>query len=266
MACITFLTDFGLSDEYAGIMKGVILSINPSTSIIDLSHHIDPQDIAQAAYIIQAAYKFFPRETVHVVLVDPGVGGDRDIVAVKYDSFFFLAPDNGVLTLLADEGRFDKIVRVENPDYFLDKISQTFHGRDIFAPVSAHLSAGVSINELGKTIKQEDLVRIKLHKPFLSSQEELTGIVIGCDRFGNLMTNIRPDDFDKFLQADSDNIKVSIGRHRMTGLSRSYDSTDFQHPLAIIGSRGYLEIAVNQGNAMEYFGIEKGDGVRIIKS
>jgi len=171
-----------------------------------------------------------------------------------------------VLTLLIDEGEFDEIVRVENSDYFLDKISQTFHGRDIFAPVSAHLAAGVNINNLGKAIKQKNLVRVKLHRPFLSSQEELTGIIIGCDHFGNLITNIRPDDFENFLQTNSDNIKVSIGKHRMTGLAPSYDSTDFQHPLAIIGSRGYLEIAVNQGSARQYFGVEKGDGIRIIKS
>jgi len=266
MACITFLTDFGTSDEYAGIMKGIILSINPTALVIDLTHHIAPQDISQAAYILHASYKFFPKETVHVVVVDPGVGGKRDIVAVRFNSFFFLAPDNGVLTLLIDEGEFDEIVRVENSDYFLDKISQTFHGRDIFAPVSAHLAAGVNINNLGKAIKQKNLVRVKLHRPFLSSQEELTGIIIGCDHFGNLITNIRPDDFENFLQTNSDNIKVSIGKHRMTGLAPSYDSTDFQHPLAIIGSRGYLEIAVNQGSARQYFGVEKGDGIRIIKS
>ncbi|QTA80501.1 SAM-dependent hydroxide adenosyltransferase [Desulfonema limicola] len=266
MACITFLTDFGTSDEYAGIMKGVILSINPLASIIDLTHHIDPQDIVQAAYIIHAGYKFFPKNTVHTVVVDPGVGGTRDIIAVRFEDFFFLAPNNGVLTLFIDQDNLDEIVRVENPEYFLDKVSQTFHGRDIFAPVAAHLSSGLNINKLGKSIKQSDLVQVKLHRPFLSAQEELTGIIIGCDHFGNLMTNIRPDDFENFLQADSDNIKVSIGRHRMTGLSRSYDSRASQHPLAIIGSRGYLEIAVNQGNAMQYFGVEKGDGVRIIKS
>lgn len=266
MQCLTLLTDFGTSDEYAGVMKGVILSINPDAAIIDLTHHIDPQDIEQAAYIIDAAYRFFPEKTVHVVVVDPGVGGDRKIIAARSGSFFFIAPDNGVLTLIMEQAGFDEIVKVENPGYFLDKISLTFHGRDIFAPVSAHVSAGLDINKLGKPLKQEELVRIKLQKPFLSAQEELTGKIIASDRFGNLMTNIRPDDFENFLKTDSDNIKISIGRHRMTGLARSYDSTAPQHPLAIVGSRGFIEIAVNQGNAMEYFGVEKGDGVRIIKA
>ena len=152
MSIITLLTDFGTEDAYVGVMKGVILSINPSAEVVDVCHYINPQDLIEAAYLIKSSYRYFPKGTIHIIVVDPGVGGNRLIVAVKLSGHIFLAPDNGVLTLLLDEGEVDTIVRVENTHYFLNSISQTFHGRDIFAPVGSHLSRGVFIENLGSKL------------------------------------------------------------------------------------------------------------------
>lgn len=152
MSIITLMTDFGVIDEYVAIMKGAILSVNSSAKIIDITHQIDPQDLIGAAYRIESVYKYFPVGTIHAIVVDPGVGSERSIIAVKMFDHIFLAPDNGVLTLLLNEGKTSAIVRIENSKYFLKSISRTFHGRDIFASVSAHLSKGLPIEWLGPTL------------------------------------------------------------------------------------------------------------------
>ncbi|MCD6224235.1 MAG: SAM-dependent chlorinase/fluorinase, partial [Deltaproteobacteria bacterium] len=190
MSIITLLTDFGVEDEYVGIMKGVILSINPSSTIVDITHQIAPQDIIAAAYRIKFSYKYFPEKTVHLVIVDPGVGSGRPLLAAKIQGHFFLAPDNGILTPLLDDGDIDTLVFVENSEYFLDSVSQTFHGRDIFAPVAAHISKGIDIMELGKLADIKSLARLSVEKPFIADNGELSGIIVSIDRFGNLITNI----------------------------------------------------------------------------
>jgi len=262
---ITLLTDYGINDEYVGVMKGVILSVNPSATIIDISHHIDPQDLVQAAYLIKSTYKYFPKGTVHVIVVDPGVGSDRAIVALEMRGHIFIVPDNGVSTLLMEEAEVDSIIRLDNPSYFLESVSQTFQGRDIFAPVAAHISRGVEINKLGKPIDQRDLVRLSIQKPFISDKGELIGTVVSIDRFGNLITNIELSSLEKFCEKSKEKeLKVWIGESKITGLSKSYESVNSQSPLVIIGSRGFLEIAVNCGSARRHFMAAKGDTVRIV--
>lgn len=261
---ITLLTDFGTEDEYAGVMKGVMLSVYPDAAIVDITHAIDPQDIVQAAYTLESAYKYFPKGTVHVVVVDPGVGSDRAVLAAKTDGYIFLAPDNGILTVLADEKGMDTIVRVENSAYFLKSVSQTFHGRDIFAPVAAHIAKGLEITELGTCLNETDIVRLSVPKAYLSDKGELVGTVISADRFGNLITNIDSKALEPFFKADMKKMpEFHIGKGKIAGLSRSYASVPKGTPLAILGSRGYLEISVNCGNAQNDFGVEKGDTVRI---
>lgn len=262
---ITLLTDFGTDDEYVGIMKGVILSVNPYANIIDISHHIDPQDLSQAAYLIKSCYGYFPEHTVHVVVVDPGVGSDRSIIALKMKGHIFLAPDNGVLTPLMDEGRIESIINVANSKYFLESVSQTFHGRDIFAPVAAYLSKGVEITKLGSPIDLKNMEKLSIQKPTISDKSELVGTIIWSDRFGNLITNIDLDSIRKLGKKDlGKSLEVRIGENRIMGLSLSYNSVRLQSPLAIIGSRGYLEVAVNCGSAKHYFRVNKGDTVRVI--
>ncbi len=264
MPLITLLTDFGLADEYVGLMKGVILSINPLAKIIDLTHQIDPQDIVQAAYTIKSSYKYFPKGTIHVLVVDPGVGSSRSVIALEKDGHIFLAPDNGLLALLINSKKDDFIISVDNSKYFLKNISRTFHGRDIFAPVAAHMTNGVKLHEIGSPIDGEKLTQIKMPVPHTLSGGGIKGSVIFIDRFGNLITNIDADLIEKNInQKKNSDIKIILGNKIIHGLSNNYKSVNIQSPLAIIGSKGYLEISVNCGNAKQYFKAQKGDKVMI---
>jgi S-adenosylmethionine hydrolase len=264
MSVITILSDFGTPDEYAGIMKGVILSICPSVSIVDITHQVDPQDIAQAAYLIPVSYRFFPQGTVHLIVVDPGVGSQRDILAVDYGGHVFIAPDNGVLTLLMNREKSDTIVRVHNAEYFLKPVSATFHGRDIFAPVGAHIVNGTGLEDLGTKIDIEDIVQLEDLNCRLSETGELVGKIISIDRFGNLITNIDSNSLTTLRQNDPENrLQIHIRRHVICGLSDTYARAEPSAPLSLIGSRNYLEIAVNCGSAKRHFKAQKGDTVRV---
>lgn len=267
MSIITLLTDFGIEDAYVGTIKGVILSVNPSAMIVDITHQIDPQGLIEAAYVIKSSYRYFPKGTVHVIVVDPGVGSDRAIVALEMMGHIFLAPDNGVLTLLMDEGRLDSITRVNNSHYFLEPLSQTFHGRDIFAPVGAHISKGVDLKKLGSGLDRNDLVHLSIRKPSISDEGELVGTIVSVDRFGNCITNIDLNCLEKFYKPGSEkNLVIAIGEYEIKGLSKSYDGVGLKQPLAIIGSLGYLEIALNCGRASRHFRAQKGDTIRVILS
>ncbi len=261
MSVITLLTDFGLQDEYAGVMKGVILSVHPAAVIVDISHQIDPQDVRQAAYMLRSSWPYFPAGTVHVTVVDPGVGGKRCILAAQYSGHFFLAPDNGILSLLAEDGDFDCLIRVENSEYFRNKVSRTFHGRDIFAPVAAHLASGVKPENFGPIMDVSRIKMIESEKPFVSEKGEIIGKIVSTDRFGNLVSNIREDMLRE--AGDSRKMEIHISSCKIEGLSESYDSAAIGQPLAVIGSRGFLEISVNCGHAGQYFGVEKGGCVVI---
>ncbi len=264
MPIITLLTDFGHCDEYVGVMKGVILSINPDAHIIDLTHLIDPQDITQAAYLLKASYPYFPKNSIHVVVVDPGVGTDRKILVLKIDGHFFLAPDNGVLSLLWQNQSIDAGVWVNNPRYFLHDISKTFHGRDIFAPVAAWLSVNTPIKDLGPPVKYSDLKTKKVLTSKISPDDSIVGAVISIDRFGNLLTNIEAETIFKMCQQHPDKLPViRTGKIHIIGLSNSYQSVPEKQALMIIGSRGYLEIAVNGGNASQLLEVCKGAPVTI---
>lgn len=261
MSVITLLTDFGTTDEYAGLMKGVILSVNPDVTIVDITHHIDPQDLIQAVYILHASYRYFPEGSVHVIVVDPGVGSERAIVCVKTKGYILLAPDNGVLTLILENDEIESVIRLDNSAYFSENISQTFHGRDIFAPVAAHITKGVELNKIGSPMDPRELVRLNIRKPYLSDTGELIGSIISVDRFGNLITNIDSATLERFYVSHKragpqrEGLCIRIREKEITGLSRSYADAAPGYPLAIIGSRGFLEIAVNCGHAKEYFGM-----------
>lgn len=265
MSIVTLLTDFGTSAEYAGLMKGVILSINPSAAIVDITHQIDSQDIVQAAFTIYSSYEYFPDGTVHLVVVDPGVGSERSLLALEMKKQFFIAPDNGVLTLLFNEGKITSLIRITNSKYFLASVSRTFHGRDIIAPVGAHLSGGFDVRKLGPEIDLPDAVHLDDLYASISENGEFVGQIVVIDDFGNLITNI---DFKKLpevsLTGQEKKIQVKIGSHVITGLSEIYDSVESNTPLALIGSRGFLEIAVNNGNAALVLNAEKGDRVRVL--
>ena len=260
MAVVTLLTDFGIGAEYAGLMKGVILSISPTATIVDISHHIRRQDIEQAAFAIHSSYRYFPAGTVHLIVVDPGVGGERSLLALSMQKQFFIAPDNGVLSLLIAEKRISALVRITNSSLFLKPVSRTFHGRDIIAPVGARVANGVHLTQLGPPMAPEDAVCLNSLHARVSDGGEIVGKVVFIDDFGNLITNI---DFEKLseIYRDTSKIRIRIRAHVIFGLSETYETVPSHTPLALVGSRGYLEIAVNKGNAARMLMAGRGDHV-----
>ncbi len=261
---ITLLTDFGLKDEYVGVMKGVILSINSSVRIVDLTHNITRHDIAHAALAISASFRYFPKGSIHVIVVDPGVGGRRKVICLKKEGHFFIAPDNGVLSLVVQDEKVDEICAVTNEQYFLKPVSNTFHGRDVFAPVAAYLSKGGEIRHMGKKILLSDIVTLDIAAPFVSSAHELVGNVISIDHFGNLITSIDQEAFERFRQEEGvKDIVISLGRFNIKTISRSYDSVKIGSPVVIFGSRNLLEISINQADAGTYFKARVGQTVKV---
>ncbi|MBW1744068.1 MAG: SAM-dependent chlorinase/fluorinase [Deltaproteobacteria bacterium] len=261
---ITLLTDFGLQDEYVGVMKGVILSINPRVQLVDITHNISRHNIGQAALALNASFRFFPKGSIHVVVVDPGVGGERKIVCLKQEGHVFIAPDNGVLTMVIQDKKARKICTVTKQKYFLKPVSDTFHGRDIFAPVAAHLSKGLDMLSLGKKLGFKDLARLDIPVPFVSDKHELVGAVIAIDHFGNLVTNLSKTTLDRFYdQGGWAQVELRLGRFKIKGVSKSFDSVEVGAPMAIIGSRNLLEIALNQGDARAHFKTRIGQTVRV---
>ncbi len=248
---ITLITDFGLRDWYAGVMKGVILDINPKASIIDITHGVDPGDVTCAAISLRSSYGHFPAGTVHVVVVDPGVGGGRKILLAEWERHLFLAPDNGILPGALGCDALRNVRSVEQPLFWRRRVSATFHGRDVFAPVAAHLSKGVPPARMGPRCK--DPIRYELPLPECVEGNLLRAEVIYVDRFGNLITNIGED-----APVFREGIVIRIRGREIKGISRSYDAVRKGELLAICGSSGYLEISVNGGDASRKLGARRG--------
>jgi S-adenosylmethionine hydrolase len=250
---ITLTTDFGNADPWVGIMKGVIAGINPDAAVIDLTHGISPQNIREAAFVLLVGTPFFPKGTVHVAVVDPGVGGDRRALAVETPDCLLVGPDNGVLSW-AFRGVEGAVVReIREAGYIREPVSSTFHGRDVFAPAAAHLSRGVRIGALGPPVA--DPVILEFPRTTKDGRT-IRGEVLYIDRFGNLMTNIRPDDRQGVRE-------VVIGNTTIRGLSAYYGEGGDGQAIALVGSTDFLEIAVNRGSAAERLGARVGDEVRV---
>jgi hypothetical protein len=264
MAHITLLTDFGLQDEYVGVMKGVIAGIHPNARIVDVCHGIEPQNIVQGAYLLAASYDYFPVGSVHVGVVDPGVGGDRRIVALETDGHRFVVPDNGLIEIVRDGNVPLTAVSVESPRYFLDRVSHTFHGRDIFAPVAAHLAAGLPLAELGPAVDADSLVCGVVPRCGYTVSRGVEGHVIAVDRFGNLMTNIDKDAIDQLARHSTGRrMVVELADQQIGGVVSAYEQVARRMPLAIVGSRGLLEISVNCGDARQILQAGVTDKVRV---
>jgi S-adenosylmethionine hydrolase len=252
---ITLLTDFGTRDVYVGIMRGVILGLAPSVQIVDLSHEIAPQAIAEAAFLLDSAAPYFPWGTIHVAVIDPGVGTERRIVCARTSRATYLAPDNGLLARILERDPPAHLVSVENAEYFLPTVSTTFHGRDIFAPVAAHLANGLDPRSLGPVIRE--LTPLPFPQPRRTAPGVLTGEVIHVDRFGNLVTNVG----EPFA---ANVASLTIHGKRIEGpVCRAYGERDLGEPLLIFGSSGFLEISVNSGDAARVFRARRGDAVSI---
>jgi S-adenosylmethionine hydrolase len=258
---ITLTTDFGERDPYVGIMKGVILSINPCARIVDLTHGISAGSVLEGSTIIKEACRYFPSGTVHVGVIDPGVGGTRRPIAVASKSHFFVGPDNGLFwpTIEADSG--SEVIHLTEKRYWMDTVSSTFHGRDIFAPVAAHLSEGIDLFLMGEKIDDP----ITLAYPLVRRERDrLVGEVIRVDYFGNPITNIAAEDLPEFLP--SEGLSVSIEGFVLKEIHTSYNQVPEGKPLALIGSSNVLEIAVNRGSARADLGDTCGIGAKVTVS
>jgi S-adenosyl-L-methionine hydrolase (adenosine-forming) len=253
---ITLTTDFGLADSFVGMMKGVILGIAPDAHLVDVTHEIHSYDIVEAALIVEGAYRYFPPGTVHVVVVDPGVGSQRRAIAAAADGHIFVGPDNGVLSLILNRERVAssrQVYEITNTNFFARPISQTFHGRDIFAPVAAHLAAGTSIEKVGRPIL--DFVNRPL--PDLCRQgNRLVGAVLRIDKFGNIITNLRLKD----LGAE---FSIEIAGRSITRLCSTFSEADPGEFVAIEGSSGFIELALNQGSAADRLKVGRGAQIEV---
>jgi len=257
-ALITLTTDFGLSDHYVGAMKGVILSICPAARIVDISHGVGAYEIAEGAFTIAQAYRYFPRGTIHVVVVDPGVGSARRPILAQAAGQSFIAPDNGVLSMIYAREKH-KVRAISEERYFLQPVSHTFHGRDIFAPVAAHLGAGVTAGRLGKPIT--DYLRLDFDKPARTGRRTWTGAILKVDRFGNMVTNFSAEDFPGL---DQRAFEMVAGPRRIDVLARHYGERGQGEAFLILGSAGYYEISVGQASAARLLGCGAGAPVELI--
>ena len=257
---ITLTTDFGTRDVFVGVMKAVMLSINPNTRLIDITHEIAPQDIQSGSFLFNAAHRAFPTGTTHLVVIDPGVGGKRKGVAVQTDDYFMVAPDNGVLTEAITSYANVRSVYLENSSYFLSVISNTFHGRDIFAPVAAYLSLGTPITEFGPATT--DLVRVPISQPQITN-DCIRGQIRYIDTFGNLITNITDYQFREFCGESE--FEIRIHDIIIQRLSRSYDALKEESVFAIINSFNLLELASYKRSAADELGACAGTPVEITR-
>lgn len=260
---ITLTTDFGLNDHFVGAMKGVILETAPDAQIIDISHAVQPFDILDGALTLSQAYSYFPSGTVHVVIVDPGVGTARRPIVLTGDRHLFVAPDNGVLSMVYDREERLSVRHITADHYFLQPRSSTFHARDIFAPVAAYLAKGVDPDRFGEEIT--DYVRFGAPRPKPVDERTLKGIVLKVDRFGNLITNITPPDIPKLFEATPPPFKIAVGtKGQVNRICANYAEGGPGEAFGILGSMGFLEIATNRGSAFQMLGAGKGSEVSIV--
>ena len=254
MRRITLLTDFGTADGYVAAMKGVIADICPDAVMDDASHDLRQGDVEAAAWALAAYWRLYPAGTVHLIVVDPGVGSDRRALAVQADGRFLVAPDNGLLTPVLDAAeRVEAMHALESVEHRRAQVSQTFHGRDVFAPAAAHLAAGLPIERLGAAVQEP--VRLEFSSPVVSEGVVL-GRVVHVDRFGNLVTDIPADRLPP-------GATVHVAGRSVGAVRGTYADVERGLPLALIGSSGQLEIAVRDGNAAGVLGVGKGTGVKV---
>jgi len=255
---ITFLSDFGTKDHYVASMKGTILNINPQCILIDITHQVTPHDIKEGAFILANAYSSFPKGTIHLSVVDPGVGSPRKPILIVTTNYFFVGPDNGLFTFALKREKVKKAVALTNPKFFLPNMSTTFHGRDLFAPVAAYLSLGIKPNEFGP--KLNSWVELDLKKPKIKG-EKLIGEIFSIDAFGNLISNINEEELFHFVKNHS--FVNRIGGRTIQDLKKGYWEGKRNEPMALIGSGGFLEISVREGNAQKMLKVKKGDRIII---
>ena len=260
---IALLTDFSWQNWYLGVMKGVILGINPAVRIVDLCHNVSTQDVREGSFVLGGSYHYFPDGTIFLCVVDPGVGGKRKNLVAKTDRHFFVAPDNGILSSIFDKGEVKEVYHVDPGKHTLPLKGATFFGRDIFAPIAAHLSLGVEPEEMGGEI--ESVLRVPALKPFVNSRGEVSGRAVYIDTFGNIITNIDEDFLTSVYGGTipGKDCRVRLAGKEIRGLKRYYEQGEQGKLMALIDSWGLVEIAVNRGNAYEQLGLKEKKSLEI---
>jgi S-adenosylmethionine hydrolase len=259
---VTFTTDFGLQDAFVGIMHGVVLNIEPQARIVDVCHSVGSYDVLDGAWTIAHAYRSFPPRTAHVVVVDPGVGSERRPILAETENYVFIAPDNGVLSMIeAREAKFT-VRHITSERYFLTPVSQTFHGRDVFAPVAGWLSKGIDPADFGPEIT--DYVRLQVPAVERIAGNSLRGTVLHVDKFGNLITNIGEQEAPELFAPTVPPVNILISGETITRISKSYAEGADGEYFAIVGSSGYLEIAANRASAAEKLSAGVGSPIGIV--
>jgi hypothetical protein len=254
---ITLTTDFGLRDPFVGIVKGVILGICRDARLVDLTHSVAPQNVSEGTLALESAWRFFPPGTIHLAVIDPGVGSTRRALALRAHGHYFVGPDNGLFTFAFQSDGWSAVA-IQAPLYRLPVVSQTFHGRDVFAPAAAHLATGVPLERLGPPVL--DPIRLSMPRPKCEG-DEVVGEVIGADHFGNLITSVTEDDIARMSSAGS--AIVTLGSTELGSLARSYEEGELGAPRAILGSSGRLEIFVRNASAAALLGETLGTTVRV---
>jgi S-adenosylmethionine hydrolase len=259
---VTLITDFGDADHYVGVMKGVIKGINPEVEIIDICHQVNSYDIFDGAYALAQGYRFFPTDTIHLIVVDPGVGTARRPILARTMDYKFVAPDNGVLSLVYEREESIEVRHVTSDHYFLNPISNTFHGRDVFAPVVGWLSKGVEVDKFGEPIT--DYTKFLSPKPKRVGEQLLKGVALRVDKFGNIITNISPEDVPQLFEENPPPFKIIINQQEITHLNLSYTMGKPSEIFAIVGSSGFLEICTNRGSAARALNASRGAEVGVL--
>ncbi len=255
---ITLTTDFGLQDHYVSAMKAVMLGISPDVRFVDISHEIPPQDIMAGAWVIRNAAFLFPPKSIHLVVVDPGVGTDRNPIVLEVNNQIFVGPDNGIFSLFFEEFNY-KAYKLNKPKYWRDVRSRTFHRRDIFSPIAAHIAKGVCLQELGDPIS--DLVSYHWAVP-IGDKDGLQGWVIHIDRFGNLITNISEELIEQTIGRRK--VRIYVGNTMIDHLVNTFEDVAPGEPAAFVGSSGMMEIGINRGNAAEMLSVDKGTQISLV--
>jgi S-adenosylmethionine hydrolase len=256
-AILTLTTDFGAQDHFTGVMKGVILSINPAATVVDISHEVRPYEIPEGAFVLSQAWRYFPKKSIHVAVVDPGVGSTRRPVLVEAGGHYFVGPDNGIFSLIYGEEKH-KVRVLTSERYFRQPVSRTFHGRDIFAPAAAHVSLGVKPAAFGKLIK--DYLRASFEKPVRTGKRVWTGAILKVDHFGNLITNFHVREFPDLAERA---FEFSVGLVRIHRLALNYAESEAGELAVIVGSSGYFEVAASQASAARKLGCGSGAPVEL---
>jgi len=258
---VTLTSDFGINDHFVGTMKGVILNVAPEAEIVDICHSVQAFDVLDGALAIAQSYSYFPTGTIHVVVVDPGVGTARRPILVSNEKHYFVAPDNGVLSLVYAREERVRVRHITGEHYFLQPVSNTFHGRDVFAPVAGWLAKGVDGEKFGDEIT--DYARFNAPKPKATDGRTMRGVILRVDRFGNLVTNFTPKDVPMLFQAAPPAFKIVIGKTEITDIRSNYAEGMPNEVFGILGSMGFLEIAANRAAAAQLTGAGKGSEVSI---